>query len=93
VEDIRLPGPTGKYALDLAVSDMAKSGKATPYDITVSAALARVLSGGDKADWTVPMKEDDILKLEREEFMKLARNPGTVARIEAMLETGKPLRN
>lgn len=93
VEDIRLPGPSGKYALDLAVSDMAKSGKATPYDITVSAALARVLSGGEKADWTVPLKEDDILKLEREEFMKLARNPGTVARIEAMLETGKPLRN
>lgn len=93
VEDLRLPGPTGKVALDLAVSDMAKNGKATPYDITVSAALARVLSGGEKADWTVPMKEDDILKLEREEFMKLARNPGTVARIETMLETGKPLRN
>lgn len=93
VEDLRLPGPSGKYALDLAVSDMAKSGKATPYDVTVSSALARVLSGGEKADWTVPMKEDDILKLERDEFMKLARNPGTVARIEAMLETGKPLRN
>jgi len=93
VEDIRLPGKSGKYALDLAVSDMRKSGKATPYDVTVSAALAHVLTGGDKGDWTVPLKEDDILKLEREEFMKLARNPGTVARIEAMLETGKPLRN
>ncbi len=93
VEDIRLPGPAGKYALDLAVADMAKNGKATPYDVVVSSALARVLSGGEKADWTVPLKEDDIIKLEREEFMKLARNPGTVARIEAMLETGKPLRN
>ncbi len=93
VEDIRLPGPSGRYALDLAVSDMAKSGKATPYDVTVSSALARVLTGGEKGDWTNPMKEDDILKLEREEFMKLARNPGTVARIEAMLETGRPLRN
>ena len=93
VEDLRLPGPSGKYALDLAVSDMAKSGKATPYDVEVSSSLAKVLTGGDKADWTVLMKEDDILKLEREEFMKLARQPGTVARIEHMLETGKPLRN
>ena len=76
VEDLRLPGPSGRYALDLAVSDMAKNGKATPYDVTVSSALARVLTGGDKGDWTIPLKEDDIYKLEREEFMKLARNPG-----------------
>lgn len=93
VEDIRLPGPTGALALDMAVSDLRKSGKASPYDVTVSAALARVLSGGTKADWTVPMKEDDLLKLEREEFAKLGRDPRTHARIEHMLETGKPLRN
>ncbi len=92
-DDIRLPGPTAKYALDMAVADMRKSGKASPYDVVVCSSLARVLSGGDKADWTQPMKEDDILKLEREEFMKLARNPETLARIEHMLDTGKPLRN
>ena len=92
-DDIRLPGPSGKMALDLAVSDLRKSGKASPYDVDVCAALARVLSGGDKGDWTTPMKEDDILKLERDEFMKLARRPETLARIEHMLDTGKPLRN
>ena len=92
-DEIRLPGASGKYALDLAVADMRKSGKATPYDVVVSSALARVLTGGDKGDWTTPLKEDDILKLEREEFMKLAKQEGTLQRITAMLETGKPLRN
>lgn len=93
VVDIRLPGPTGIMALDMAVADLRKSGKATPYDVTVSAAAARVLTGGEKADWTKPMAEDDILKLERDEFMKLVHNDGTIARIEHMLEKGKPLRN
>ncbi len=93
VEDIRLPGPSGKLALNLAVADLRKSGKATPYDVFVSDLLANVLSGGPKADWTTPMKEDDILALERAEFVKLVKNPGTMARIEHMLTTGKPLRN
>lgn len=93
VEDIRLPGASGKMALDLAVADLKKSGKATPYDVVVSEALARVLSGGEKGDWTNPLKEDDILKLERDEFMKLAKDPRTAARVEHMLNTGKPLRN
>ena len=46
-EEIRLPGPSGKLALDMAVSDLRKSGKATPYDVVVSSAVATVLSGGD----------------------------------------------
>lgn len=92
-DDIRLPGPSGKLALELAVSDMRKSGVATPYDVTVSSSLATVLTGGDKADWTEPMNDDDLIKLERAEFMKLVHNEGTMQRIEHMLTKGKPLRN
>lgn len=92
-EDIRLPGPSGKAALDLAVQDLQKSGKATPYDGVVSGHLANVLTGGKKGDWTKPVTEDDLLKLELSEFMNLLRNEGTYARIEHMLEKGKPLRN
>ncbi len=92
-DPIRLAGPSGIMALDMAVADMRKNGKATPYDVTVSAAAARVLSGGEKADWTKPVTEDDLYRLEREEFMKLVHNDGTLARIEHMLEKGKPLRN
>ena len=58
----------------------------------VSAALAEVLSGGN-ADVTTPLREDDILELERSRFMTLLHNPDTIARIEHVLETGKPLRN
>ncbi|MES2728763.1 MAG: 3-hydroxyacyl-CoA dehydrogenase NAD-binding domain-containing protein [Pseudomonadota bacterium] len=92
-EHVRLPGPSGATALTLAVSDLQKSGKATPYDGVVSAALATVLSGGENGDWTRPVGEDDILALELAAFMQLVRNPGTLARIEHMLEKGKPLRN
>lgn len=92
IEDIRLPGAGGKAALDMAVSDLRKSGKATPYDVVVSDHLANVLSGG-KADYTDKLSEDDLLKLELSEFMHLLHNEGTFARIEHMLEKGKPLRN
>ncbi|MAS87022.1 MAG: 3-hydroxyacyl-CoA dehydrogenase [Micavibrio sp.] len=93
VEEIRLPGPSGKMALDMAVGDLAKSGKATPYDVVVSDYLAKVLSGGDKADWTTPLHEDDLLKLELSAFMELVKHGGTQDRVTHMLETGKPLRN
>ena len=40
-----------------------------------------------------PLGDDDLLKLERAAFMTLIKQPATLARIEHMLETGKPLRN
>lgn len=93
VEGIRLPGATGKAALDMAVADLEKSGKATPYDVVVSGHLASVLTGGPKADVTVEMTEDDLLQMELDEFAHLIKREGTMARIEHMLDNGKPLRN
>jgi len=90
---VPLPGASGKFALELAVSDLRKSGKATPYDVVVCEALSDVLSGGTGADPTVPVAEERLLELEREHFMTLVRNEGTMARIEYMLDKGKPLRN
>lgn len=92
INDIRLGGSGAKVALDLAVKDLHKSGQATPYDVVVSDHLAVVLSGGDK-DYTETLTEDDLIKLELQEFMKLLRHEGTLDRIEHMLNTGKPLRN
>ncbi|MBK9585928.1 MAG: 3-hydroxyacyl-CoA dehydrogenase [Alphaproteobacteria bacterium] len=92
ITDIKLSGTGGKLALDMAVTDLQKSGKATPYDGVVSAHLAQVLTGGG-ADLTEKLTEDDLLKFELREFMKLVRNEGTLARIEHMLDKGKPLRN
>jgi 3-hydroxyacyl-CoA dehydrogenase len=58
----------------------------------VSEALADVLSGGP-ADPIDLVSEDQLLTLERAAFMRLAKTAGTLARIEHLLVTGKPLRN
>jgi 3-hydroxyacyl-CoA dehydrogenase len=54
--------------------------------------LAEVLSGGE-TDITETLDEEAMLDLERNAFMGLVRQDGTLARIETMLLTGKPLRN
>ena len=90
--EFRLPGPGGRVALELAVDGFAAQGKATPHDVVVSKAVARVLTGGD-ADALDTLTEDDITDLERSTFMTLVRNPASLARTEHMLATGKPLRN
>ncbi|MBL8642341.1 MAG: 3-hydroxyacyl-CoA dehydrogenase [Rhodospirillaceae bacterium] len=89
---ISLPGPTGIAALKMALSGFVATGKATPHDVTVSLALAKVLTGG-KTDHTETVTEKDLLKLERQAFLELLKTNATLARIEHMLDTGKPLRN
>ena len=88
----RLPGRSGQAGLALAIGEFARTGKATPHDVVVATALARVLSGGN-ADPVDEVEEDTVLTLEREALLSLVRTPGTQARIEHMLETGRPLRN
>ena len=88
----RLPGESGRVALGMAAEGFHKKGLATDYDMVVSDALAEVLTGGE-ADLVDVVSEGDLLALERAVFMKRVRDPRTLARIETMLETGKPLRN
>ncbi len=91
-QEISLPGPSAKAGMMLVVDGLRKAGKATPHDVVVAEALAEVLSGGD-TDITETVTEDHILALERKAFMALLHTEGTLARMEHMLETGKPLRN
>jgi len=90
--ELNLPGTTARVAMEMAVNDFRAMGKATPHDVVVSTQLARVLSGGD-TDRVDKVSEDQLLQLERTAFMNLLRNNNTLARMETMLETGKPLRN
>jgi 3-hydroxyacyl-CoA dehydrogenase len=90
--EISLPGATARAALDMAVEGFVLQGKATKHDRTVSAMVAKVLTGGD-TDVTQVVKEKDLLALEREGFLSLIRTGATLDRIEHMLETGRPLRN
>ena len=87
-----LPGATARTALQMAVDGFHKLGKASDYDTVIAGALAEVLSGGE-TDVTETVDEDALLNLERRAFMSLVKRPQTIARIEHMLETGKPLRN
>jgi 3-hydroxyacyl-CoA dehydrogenase len=91
--EFTLPGPSGTAGLEIVVDSYHRRGLATKHDVVVSKALAAVLSGGEKADPTKKLSETDVLALERKEFMRLLKHPSTLARIETVLETGKPLRN
>ncbi|MDE2385814.1 MAG: enoyl-CoA hydratase/isomerase family protein [Alphaproteobacteria bacterium] len=85
-----VPGPEGFAVLEQRLNEWKAAGKATDHDMVVLRALARVLSGGDNP---ATLSEQEMLDLERACFMGLMREPGTLARITHMLDTGKPLRN
>ncbi len=90
--EFTLPGPSGQVALAMAAEGFRKRGLATEYDMTVARGLGEVLSGGD-ADIIDTVPEARLLDLECSVFMRLIRETATLARIEHVLETGKPLRN
>jgi len=64
----------------------------TTHDITVGTEIARIVTGGECPAGTV-FSEQDILNAERASFIRLARTAETQARIVAMLDNGKTLRN
>ena len=89
---VKLPGKTGRVALKMAVRGLAKTRKATAHDLVVVEHLGNVLTGGE-TDAVREVPEDRLSELECEALLALIRTPGTIARMEHMLETGKPLRN
>ena len=64
----------------------------TSRDHLVGRHLARVLTGGDYSPLT-PITEQQVLDLEREAFLSLCGMEKTQERMQAILMTGKPLRN
>ena len=90
--DLKLPGAAGKLAFTMAADSFHSRGIATDHDVVVAGELAEVLSGGP-ADLVDTVTEDQLLTLERAAFMRLLKTDATLARIEHMLVTGKPLRN
>jgi 3-hydroxyacyl-CoA dehydrogenase len=87
-----LAGKTAQTALAIGIKALHATGKATDYDVAIAEKLAFVLSGGD-TDITTPLTEADLLALELEAFVALTQQAGTLARLEHILKTGKPLRN
>jgi 3-hydroxyacyl-CoA dehydrogenase len=89
---LSLAGASARTAFAMAVDGFHKRGVATDHDVTVSAALGQVLSGGD-VDFFDPVSEDDVMTLERTQFMALIKTKESHARIKSVIETGRPLRN
>jgi 3-hydroxyacyl-CoA dehydrogenase len=91
-QKIKLPGKSGRIALDMAVKGLAALGKVTPHDQVVVGHLTHVLTGGD-ASSNHEFTEQEILDLEHDHFMQLVKLKPTLDRIQYMLENNKPLRN
>lgn len=85
-------GTKGMDAMQAMLDALDAKGIITPHDRVVGGQLARILCGGDRREGET-MGEEDVLALEREAFIALCETPATVARIEHMLDRGRPLRN
>ncbi len=89
---IRVAGETTLALIKLALHSLHEAGYILDHDLTVSTKVAEVLTGGDVLEGT-EVSEQHLLDLEREAFLSLAGEPLSQARMQHMLETGKPLRN
>jgi 3-hydroxyacyl-CoA dehydrogenase len=92
LEEIRVAGENTFAMIKLGLWSMHESGYITEHDVTVSTKVGYVLCGGSVLEYT-KVSEQYLLDLEREAFLSLCGHPMTQARIQHMLQTGKPLRN
>lgn len=88
---VRALGREGLGNLEYALWSAKEAGQASAHDVRVGRAVAYVLCGGDGAPRDVT--EQDLLDLEREQFLSLLGTKETQERIAYTLKTGKPLRN
>jgi 3-hydroxyacyl-CoA dehydrogenase len=88
---IRALGRQALGNLEYALWSFQEAGQASAHDVRVGRAIATVLCGGDGTPREVT--EQDLLDLEREEFLRLLGTKETQERIAYTLKTGKPLRN
>ena len=77
--------------MDQWVADQVDKGRFTAHD----ALLGRILTGVLCGDWEGEMvrKNEDVLALERQAFIRLYESEETQQRIDHMLKTGKRLKN
>ena len=85
-------GDAGQGMVNAEIFNMLNGKFMSDYDAFLAKRIAFVMSGGEvKVGSSVD--EDTILKLEREAFVDFCKEEKTIARIDHMLKTGKPLRN
>jgi len=91
-EPIYAAGPDIEGAVRIVVQGFAHGNYISEHDLLIAQKLAYVITGGGltKPQW---VSEQYILDLEREAFLSLCGEEKTQARMWALLNTGKPLRN
>ncbi|MBK9329509.1 MAG: 3-hydroxyacyl-CoA dehydrogenase/enoyl-CoA hydratase family protein [Sphingobacteriales bacterium] len=90
--DIQVLGRTGLGTLTVGVESFIAGGYISQHDAKIAQKVAYVMCGGDLSAPTT-VNEQYLLDLEREAFLSLCGEKKTLERIQAMLTTGKPLRN
>jgi 3-hydroxyacyl-CoA dehydrogenase len=89
---VHVAGRSGEASLRALVYQLVEAGRATEHDGKIASHLAHILCGGDVAPgaWA---SEQDILDLECEAFLSLCGEEKSLARMQSILMTNKPLRN
>jgi 3-hydroxyacyl-CoA dehydrogenase len=91
-QPIKVLGQAAQGMIEVEIFNMLKGKFITEYDAFLAKRIAYVISGGEVRD-NSSVQEDVILNLEREAFVDFWKEEKTMARVEHMLKTGKPLRN
>ena len=91
-QPLKVMGDAGQGMVNAEIFNMRNGNFMSDHDAFLAKRIAYVMSGGD-VNVGSEVDEDTILKLEREAFVDFCKEEKTVARIDHMLKTGKPLRN
>ncbi len=91
-QPLRVMGDAGQGMVNAEIFNMLNGKFMSEYDAFLAKRIAYVMSGGE-VNVGSEVDEDTILKLEREAFVDFCKEEKTIARIDHMLKTGKPLRN
>ena len=89
---IKVAGTAAQGMIDSELFNMQSAKFVSKYDVFLAKRIAFVISGGEIRSGSA-IDETVILNLEREAFIDFWKQEKTVARVEHMLTTGKPLRN
>jgi len=89
---LKVLGQDAQGMINAEISNMYQGKFITEYDMFLAKRIGYVISGGDTRT-NGEIDEDVILKLERNAFIDFWKEDKTIARVEHMLKTGKPLRN
>ncbi|MDY6904519.1 MAG: 3-hydroxyacyl-CoA dehydrogenase/enoyl-CoA hydratase family protein [Thermodesulfobacteriota bacterium] len=89
---LKVLGEAAWGMVNAEIYNMHSGGYVSDYDAYLAKRIAFVIGGGE-ARTNSEIDEQAILNLEREAFIEFLKQEKTMARINHMLKTGKPLRN